>query len=73
LADWPCARALLKAGNSIPAIMPMMAMTTSNSINVKPRIRALACLNFMRPSDAGECAGFVTNRRRDGDVVAENL
>src|ERR1035437_8664862 len=54
LADWPCARALLKAGNSIPARMPMMAITTSNSINVKPRIPEFIFLNFMRPSDSVE-------------------
>src|SRR5271170_6390629 len=29
--------ALLKAGNNIAAIMAIMAMTTNNSINVKPR------------------------------------
>ena len=32
-------RALPSAGNSIPARMAMMAMTTSSSIKVKPPVR----------------------------------
>src|SRR6266700_1117377 len=36
LTVWACALALLKAGNSIAARIAIMAITTSNSINVKP-------------------------------------
>src|SRR5215471_15059347 len=35
---WALALALLRAGNSIAARMATMAITTSNSIRVKPRI-----------------------------------
>ena len=41
-ADWPAfAFALAKAGNSSPASIAIMAITTSNSISVKPLAKGL--------------------------------
>src|SRR5690606_25941541 len=37
---WPFALALLSAGNSMPASTAMIAMTTSSSISVNPRLSA---------------------------------
>jgi hypothetical protein len=55
--------ALLKAGNSIAARMAMMAITTSNSISVKPcgvHLRFLSRENLLIDPDSGSRANFAT-------------
>jgi len=41
IVDCPFCFALAKAGSNNPARMAMIAITTSNSINVKPRLKSL--------------------------------
>src|SRR5437773_605962 len=43
---WAFVLARLRAGNNIPARMAIMAMTTSNSINVKARQQRVMFLKF---------------------------
>src|SRR5438445_1889271 len=46
LAVWACNLALPKAGNSSEARIAMMAITTSNSINVKPAEQSRPAVAF---------------------------
>ena len=46
---WPLALALARAGRSIPARMPMMAITTSSSIKVKAAKAGLRSVCFIIP------------------------
>src|SRR5258707_10423715 len=60
---WALVLALLKAGKSIAAKMAMMAMTTSNSIRVKPRAFVPAAIFILVCSMEGFCMRGVSRTK----------
>src|SRR5690606_6194638 len=60
-------RARASAGSNMAARMPMMAITTSSSIRVKPRVLIKSSLNARFPTgNSGESTDFCRQNKRKG-------
>src|SRR5213593_4557416 len=72
LTVWAFPLALPKAGKSSPARIAMMAITTSNSINVKPAEQSRLAVAFAE-FDGGDfmsfCRGLLLNAREFVEVT----